>query len=110
MKETARPRDSHQLAKNVVAAAMGHEPAARVAVEGTRVPPRMLTQVGATRHFNRDDIHYEIMVYADPKGFHAVWQCQCRIAGRSSDSSPTTEMAIDAAKVNLRAHHLKRHG
>jgi hypothetical protein len=69
-----------------------------------------LKQVGATKHVRHDDIHYELMVYADPDGFHGVWRCQCRMAGRSTGSSPTTQMALDAATVNLHSHHLRRHG
>lgn len=47
-----------------------------------------LKQVGTTKHVLYDDIHYEIMVYADPDGFHGVRRCQCRMAGRSNGSSP----------------------
>jgi hypothetical protein len=68
-----------------------------------------LQQIGTTKRIRCDDIQYEILVYADPGGFHAVWRCECRMAGRSDGSSPTTAIAIDAVKVHLQSHHSRRH-
>jgi hypothetical protein len=73
------------------------------------MPTGELKQIGMTKRVRQDDTQYEIFVYADPEGFHAVWRCECRIAGRSDGSSPTTAIAIDAAKVHLQLHHSRRH-
>jgi hypothetical protein len=61
-----------------------------------------LKQIGMTKRFRQGEIQYEIMVYANPDGFHAVWRCKCRTAGRTEGASETADTAISAARRHLK--------
>jgi len=85
------------------------EPQTRLQPRGRPMPFAELKQIGTTIRLRRGEVQYEILVYPDPEGFHAVWRCECRMAGRSDGTSPTTEMAIDGARIKLHSHHQRMH-
>lgn len=73
------------------------------------MPSSELKQIGPTKRIRHDYIQYEIMVYANPDGYHAVWRCECRTAGRSEGTSETAEIAVSAARKHLKLHHMRKH-